>query len=197
MISKGMLKQVKPRVDENIAELAVYTERGWPVVGVEPSCVLAYRDDYLDLAADRDAARRVAEHVFMLDEFLAGADREQEGGLGYQFDDASRHVLLHGHCHQKALTNMKDIRHLLSLPPGFDVQEIDSGCCGMAGSFGYEKEHYDVSMEVGRQRLFEPIMTADPMSVVAIGGTSCRHQIEDATHRRPLHWAEVLAAALR
>jgi FAD/FMN-containing dehydrogenase/Fe-S oxidoreductase len=197
MISKGMLKQVKERVDENIAELTVFAERGWPVVGVEPSCILAYRDDYLDLAADRDAAQRVADCVFLLDEFLARVDREEEGGLGCEFDVTPRQVLLHGHCHQKALTSTQDTRHMLSLPAGFQVEEIASGCCGMAGAFGYEVEHYDISMEVGRQRLFEPIMAAPPSASIAIVGTSCRHQIADATGRRPMHWAELLADALK
>ncbi len=195
MISKGMLKQVQPRISQNLANLAIYTERGWPIVGVEPSCLLTYRDDYLDLAPDRTAAKAVADNVFLLDEFLAQVDREQEGGLGYQFDAADCHVLLHGHCHQKALIGTADTRHLLGLPPGFQVEELASGCCGMAGSFGYEREHYDISMEVGRERLFEPILAA-PDSVVATVGTSCRHQIFDATGKRPRHWAQVLADAL-
>jgi FAD/FMN-containing dehydrogenase/Fe-S oxidoreductase len=193
MISKGMLKQVKPRIAQNIADLSTYIERGWPIVGVEPSCLLTYRDDYIDLAPDRAAARRLADRIFMLDEFLATVEREEDGGLGYEFDPVATHVLLHGHCHQKALANTSDTSYLLGLPPGFQVEELASGCCGMAGSFGYEREHYDVSMEVGRERLFEPIMAANPDAVVAAAGTSCRHQIADATGKRPQHWAQVLA----
>ena len=197
MISKGLLKQVKPQVADNVKALALYVERGWPVVGVEPSCLLAFRDDYLDLAPDREMAQAVADNVYLLDEFLARCDREQEGGLGYEFDETPRQVLLHGHCHQKALANTADTRHLLDLPPAFQVEELTSGCCGMAGSFGYEHEHYDVSMEVGRQRVFEPILDADPETQIAIVGTSCRHQIADATGKDARHWAQILADAVK
>ena len=121
----------------------------------------------------------------------------KEGGLGYEFDETPRQVLLHGHCHQKALANTADTRHLLDLPPAFQVEELTSGCCGMAGSFGYEHEHYDVSMEVGRQRVFEPILDADPETQIAIVGTSCRHQIADATGKDARHWAQILADAVK
>ncbi len=192
LISKGFLREAKGRAAANLQALAEYTDRGWPVVAVEPSCASTYRDDYLDLAEDADAARSVAGNLFLLDEFLAG---RTEGGSTLDFTDLKRRVLLHGHCHQKALGDTKGTMELLAAPPGYQVEEIPSGCCGMAGSFGYEREHYDVSLEVGRERLLE-VVAGDPGAEVATAGTSCRHQIADATGREARHWAEVLAEAL-
>ena len=192
LISKGFLREAKGRAAANLQALAEYSDRGWPVVAVEPSCASTYRDDYLDLAEDADAARSVAGNLFLLDEFLVG---HTEGGSTLDFTDLKRRILLHGHCHQKALGNTKDTLELLAAPPGYQVEEIPSGCCGMAGSFGYEREHYDVSLEVGRERLFE-VVSGDPRAEIAAAGTSCRHQIADATGRKARHWAEVLTEAL-
>lgn len=192
LISKGFLREAKGRAAANLQALAEYSDRGWPVVAVEPSCASTYRDDYLDLAEDADAARSVAGNLFLLDEFLVG---RTEGGSTLDFTDLKRRILLHGHCHQKALGNTKDTLELLAAPPGYQVEEIPSGCCGMAGSFGYEREHYDVSLEVGRERLFE-VVSGDPRAEIAAAGTSCRHQIADATGRKARHWAEVLTEAL-
>lgn len=194
MISKGFLKQARTRAGENVAGLLPFVERGWPVVGVEPSCLLTYRDDYLDLASDGEAARKVAGGVFMLDEFLA--NRLQDGDAEIEFAARPKKVLFHGHCHQKALAGSSDVVDLLRMVPSYEVTEIASGCCGMAGSFGYEKEHYEVSMQVGAPRLFDVINAADEAAEVATAGTSCRHQIADGTGRRARHWACVLADAL-
>jgi hypothetical protein len=131
----------------------------------------------------------------MLDEFL-GRRLDEEEGLGIDFSAAPKRVLFHGHCHQKALSDSADILRLLRQPQGYKVSEIPSGCCGMAGSFGYEREHYDVSMQVGKQRLFEPIIDAGADVEIATAGTSCRHQIADGTGRIARHWANVLADAL-
>ena len=194
MISKGFLQAAQQRAGENVAALLPYIERGWPVVGVEPSCLLTYRDDYLDLAPDTDAASKVAGGVYMLDEFLAGL--LDQGGLGVEFSPVQKQVLFHGHCHQKALLGGSDAVRLLQQVPTYEVTEIPSGCCGMAGSFGYEREHYDVSMQVGKPRLFDVLDAADPTAEVATAGTSCRHQIADGTGRQARHWANVLADAL-
>ena len=196
MISKGFLKQARQRAGENVAGMMSYIERGWAVVGVEPSCLLTFRDDYLDLAPDADAARRVAGGVYMLDEFLAGPIDGDTEGLGIEFSHLHKRVLFHGHCHQKALLGRSDALRLLQQPVGYEVTEIPSGCCGMAGSFGYEKEHYDVSMQVGRPRLFDVIIAAGDGVEVAAAGTSCRHQIADGTGQSARHWASVLADAL-
>lgn len=193
LISKGFLQQARAQAQANIAALLPYVERGIPIVGIEPSCILTLRDDYCDLVAD-DGARRLADSTFMLEEFLAG--RARAGDLDLEFKPVARRLLLHGHCHQKALIGTAATREVLSLPPNFTVDEIASGCCGMAGSFGYEKEHYDVSRQVGQERLFDVIdAAAEDVEVVAVG-TSCRHQIADFTGRKARHWAEVLVEAL-
>ena len=193
LISKGFLAQAKERAKENVAALEPYVEMGWPIVGIEPSCMLSFRDDYLDLVAD-PRAQQVADNVFMLEEFLAGLARKQE--LGIEFNAAKRKVLVHGHCQQKALLGTGSTLEVLRLAPGFEVSEIQSGCCGMAGSFGYEKEHYEISMKVGEERLFKVVREAGPEVEIAAVGTSCRHQITEATGRRVRHWAEILAEAL-
>ena len=195
MISKGFLDGARRRAVENIKGLMRYIDRGWPVVGVEPSCLLTYRDDYLDLAPDVAAARRVAAGVFMLDEFLA-RHLDDGSGVGIDFTDLTKRVLFHGHCHQKALLGTGDTLRLLRQPEGYEVTEIASGCCGMAGSFGYEREHYEISMQVGKPRLFDAIDAASDGVEVATAGTSCRHQIADGTGHAARHWANVLADAL-
>ncbi len=193
LISKGFLEQARSHAQANIAALLPYVERGVPIVGIEPSCILTLRDDYCDLVAN-DEARRLADSTFMLEEFLAG--RARAGDLDLDFKPLARKLLLHGHCHQKALIGTAATREVLALPPHFEVEEIASGCCGMAGSFGYEKEHYDVSRQVGQERLFDVIdAAAEDVEVVAVG-TSCRHQIADFTGRKARHWAEVLVEAL-
>lgn len=193
LISKGFLAQAKERAKENVAALAPYAEKGWPVVGIEPSCMLSFRDDYLDLVSDPRAIQ-VADNVYMLEEFLAGLARKNE--LGIEFSEVKRQVLVHGHCQQKALVGTNATLEVLRLPPNFAVSEIPSGCCGMAGSFGYEKEHYEISMQVGEERLFKAVRQAGPEVEIAAVGTSCRHQIAEATGRRVRHWAEILAEAL-
>ena len=193
LISKGFIKEARDRAGDNLRELVEYYDRGWPVIAVEPSCASTYQDDYLDLAVDSATARRVADNLHLLDEFLA--ERMADAGAGIEFTNLTKRILLHGHCHQKALSGTASTLKLLTAPPGYRVEEIPSGCCGMAGSFGYEKEHYEVSMEVGRERLFE-VIDGDPRAEVAAAGTSCRHQIADATGRRARHWAEILADAL-
>ena len=193
LISKGFLRQARDHARKNVEVLAPYVEQGWPIVGLEPSCISALQDDYLDLVDDR-RAKVVAERTYLLEEFLVElADGDE---LDLEFTDAAKQVLVHGHCHQKALVGAGPTLQILNLPPNFEVREIASGCCGMAGSFGYEKEHYETSMKVGQERLFKVIEDAGPEWEVAAVGTSCRHQIADATGRRARHWAEILVEAL-
>ncbi|MFH1568993.1 MAG: FAD-linked oxidase C-terminal domain-containing protein [Gemmatimonadota bacterium] len=193
-ISRGLLERVRVQARHNLDRLSVYVRRGWPIVGIEPSCLLTFRDDYRDLVADHPEVSAVADSCFLLEEFLAGL--AAQGQLDIQFTAARRRILLHGHCHQKALVGTAPMIRVLRLPRNYQVEEIPSGCCGMAGSFGYEKEHYDLSMEVGEDRLFRAIRAAEPDTVIVAAGTSCRHQIADATGRRAVHWAEVLVEAL-
>jgi Fe-S oxidoreductase len=193
-ISRGMLDLAQTKARRTLDVLGQFAERGWPIVGIEPSCLLSFRDDYRDLVGDHPAVERVADSSYLLEEFLG--QRLEEGDLEIEFTSTARQILFHGHCHQKALSSTAPTLRLLDLPPNFSAAEIASGCCGMAGSFGYEKEHYDISMKVGDERLFQAIREAGDDVVIAAAGTSCRHQIADATGRRAVHWAEVLAEAL-
>ena len=193
LISKGFLDRARDNARVNIEALAPYAEKGIPIVGIEPSCILSFSDDYLDLVDDPRAGQ-VAQQSLLLEEFLA--QRARQGELELQFMRTPRRILLHGHCHQKALVGTKATLEVLNMPPGYKATEIASGCCGMAGSFGYEKEHFEVSMKVGEERLFEAVRRADPEVEIVAVGTSCRHQIEAATGRKARHWAELLVEAL-
>ena len=137
----------------------------------------------------------VAGSVSLLENFLIGL--HHKGDLGLEFARTPKTVLVHGHCHQKAANGVAATLDMLKLPPNFEVNEILSGCCGMAGSFGYEKEHFEVSMKIGQERLFEPIRQAGSDVEIVAAGTSCRHQISDATGRRARHWAELLVEVLQ
>ena len=193
MISKGFLRQAREHARHNVQVLAPYAAKGWPILGLEPSCLLTLRDDYLDLVPGPEA-RLVAEHAFMLEEFLALGHRQ--GHLQLDFTGTVKRILVHGHCQHKALGGAIDTLTVLNLPPRFEATAIDSGCCGMAGSFGYEKEHYDLSMRIGEERLFAAIRAADPTVEIVAAGTSCRHQISHGTARIARHWTEVLVEAL-
>ena len=193
MISKGFLDKAREMAKRNVVALAPLAKEGIPILGLEPSCVSALNDDYLDLV-DGPHVRCVAEQVVMLEDFLA---READAGrLDLQFRGTARHILVHGHCHQKALTGTAATIKVLNLPPNFHVEEIDSGCCGMAGSFGYEKEHFEVSKQVGQERLFDVVAASAEDVEIAAVGTSCRHQIADFTGRKARHWVEILVEAL-
>ena len=189
MISKGLAETARAHAARNVEVLTSWVEAGYVIVGCEPSCMLTFRDEYPDLV-DRRAAEALAGQTFLLEEFIA---REMEAG-NWKLDRPAfrRNAILHTHCHEKALIGSSALKRALST--SFDVEEVDAGCCGMAGSFGYEKEHYDVSIAIGRRRLFERIEQDDTMIIGS--GISCRQQIEHATGRRALHPAEALASAL-
>ena len=193
LISKGFLAEAKENARKNIESLATYARAGLPIVGLEPSCLLAFRDDYLDLV-DHPGAEEVASRCYLLEEFLVEADRAEK--LDMRFTQTSKHILVHGHCHQKALATVNPTLSVTNMPPGFNAIEITAGCCGMAGSFGYEAEHYEVSLKVGEERLFSVIRDADEDVEIVAVGTSCRHQIRDATGREARHWVELLVEAL-
>jgi Fe-S oxidoreductase len=197
MISKGMLEAARANAIYNVNVLAPYAEQGIPIIGCEPSCILTLRDEYPDLVSDK-RIETVAAHSFMIEEFLATL--HGRGELHLAFRDVKRKLLLHGHCHQKALIGTGPSLTVLRLPPGFEVDEVDSGCCGMAGSFGFEHEHYDLSWAIGSRRLFPAVQakrqaTNGDFDVVA-AGISCRQQVEHFTGKRPKHLVEVLAEAL-
>ncbi len=190
MISKGLLKEAQQLAEQNVHQLMFFVRQGIPIVGCEPSCLSAIKDDYLDLVGG-EAARRVAENTFMLEESLIHEGHEGTR-RNMSFKSESRRVLLHGHCHQKALFGTSATLALLR-STGYEVTEIPSGCCGMAGSFGYEKEHYDLSFQIGELSLFPAVRAASPEILITAPGTSCRYQIANATGREAKHPIEVVA----
>jgi FAD/FMN-containing dehydrogenase/Fe-S oxidoreductase len=192
-ISKGLVDRARENAAYNVDRLFRYAERGIPIVGLEPSCILTFRDEYPDLLDD-PRADRLAKGTYLIEEFLLGL--HEKGQLDLPLRPGAPSVLLHGHCHQKALTGSSPSLQVLRLLPGTQVDEVDSGCCGMAGSFGYEKEHYEMSLAIGNRRLFPAIQAADPACEIVAGGVSCRQQIAHGTDRRARHLVEILAEAL-
>jgi Fe-S oxidoreductase len=144
----------------------------------------------------REDARQLAQHAFLFEEFIA-REVDAKNISKYQFTDDTKVIKLHGHCHQKALSSLSTAKKILSLPTNYSVQLIPSGCCGMAGSFGYETEHYDLSMQIGELVLFPTVRQQPNEVIIAASGTSCRHQIKDGTGRKALHPAEILWEALK
>lgn len=195
MISKGFLKEAKDEVDKNIAYLSDKITSKTPLIGIEPSAILSFRDEYLRLATDRETAQRMAKNTFLIEEFLAS---EMKNGTirQEQFSDATKRIKIHVHCHQKSLSNQKVTFDILNFPKNFTPTIIPTGCCGMAGSFGYEEEHYDVSMKIGALSLFPTIKKTADNIVIVSSGTSCRHQIKDGTGRSAVHPISVLREAL-
>ena len=181
-LSKGLLKKAKKIANKNVSLLKDLVSDEMPLVGIEPSCILSFRDEYPDLVDDtlREGAKSLAKNSLLFDEFIV---REIEKGniLPSDFTDDCAKIFLHGHCHQKSLASVEASRLMLSLPVNYVVEVIPSGCCGMAGSFGYEREHYDLSMKMGEQVLFPAVRKAERTSVIAAPGTSCRQQIKDGT----------------
>jgi Fe-S oxidoreductase len=170
-----------------------------PLVGLEPSAILGFRDEYLNFTIGtplEEAAQKIAKNAWMIDEFL---DHIFEKGLVEKscFSEEKRLIKLHGHCHQKALASIVPTKRILSFPPNYVVESIPSGCCGMAGSFGYEKEHYGLSMEIGELVLFPTIRKQPEEVLIAAPGTSCRHQIKDGTGRLARHPVEILWEAMQ
>ena len=197
-ISKGMLGTARDWARRNVEALRPFAAAGVPIVGVEPSCLLALRDEYPDLLPgpqENADARLVARQAFLLDELLIRL-ADDEPALAGCFLPAERPVLLHGHCHQKAVVGMDSTLRALRLA-GYDAGLIDSACCGMAGSFGFETEHYAISRRMGQLALFPAVEAAPAATEVAITGVSCRQQIDHFTSRSPRHAVELLAEALR
>ena len=196
-ISKGFLRKAKEIARKNVELFSSVMDNGTPLIGIEPSAILSFRDEYPDLVGEDliPAARRLAEKAMMIDEFIAG---EAEAGRinADQFTGEPADILLHGHCQQKAVASTGPTIRMLSIPRNFNVREIPSGCCGMAGSFGYEKEHYELSMNVGELILFPAVRDASPGTLIAVPGTSCRHHILDGTGKRAFHPVELLFDAL-
>ena len=194
MLSKGMIGPARDRALKNVSLLAPYVREGIPVVGTEPSCVLTFRDEYTDLLPGNKDAHLLASSSYMLTELLNRVHRER--GLGIKWKADAPEVLYHGHCHERSLTGVADALGILAAA-GCGVEESGAGCCGMAGSFGYEKEHYDISRTIGEDRLFPAVRNSAPGTVIAVSGVSCRHQIEHFCNRGVKHVAEILAGLIK
>jgi len=196
-LSKGLVRKAQKLAKENVNRLFPLINETTPLIGIEPSAILSFRDEYPDLVGDelKDKALELAPNCLMFDEFII---REvQKGNISQsQFTDKEQNVMLHGHCHQKSLASTGPTKEMLSLPVNYSVDEIKSGCCGMAGSFGYEKEHYEVSVSVGELILLPEVRKTNQYTIISAPGTSCRHQIKDGTGRTALHPIEVLYDAL-
>ncbi len=196
MISKGLLAEAKKNARHNVALLVAHARRGTPIVGVEPSCIACFRDEYPDLLRSEEA-RLVADNSFFFEEFVTRP--ENRAALAEKLDGgaAGAKILVHSHCYQKSMGTSGLVLDMLGLIPNSIVEEIPSGCCGMAGAFGHEKEHYEISMAIGEQVLFPAVRAAAPQTSIIAAGTSCREQIKDGTGRQALHPIERLAACLR
>lgn len=195
LISKGMLDKATENARHNVAKLLPHVRQGTPILGVEPSCIACFRDEYPDLLKNQDA-RLVAQNSFFIEEFIAGL--MLEGGVKFIFKQPLKKqtVMVHTHCYQKALGTSDPVITMLQALPETEVTMIESGCCGMAGSFGYEKEHYDTSMAIGELSLFPAVRSAAPGVMIAAPGTSCREQIKDGTRQIAQHPISIFAAAL-
>jgi Fe-S oxidoreductase len=194
-LAVGMVDEARREARRLLDALKPYVERGIPVVGLEPSCLLTMRDEFLVLGLDDEEVGVLAERADLFEEFLA--DELDAGRLDLELQPlVQSRALLHGHCHQKAFAAMRAVQRTLQLVPGLEVQTVESSCCGMAGAFGYEAEHFDVSMKMGEASLLPAVRAAAPDTLVVADGTSCRHQIYDVTGRQAVHVARVLARAL-
>lgn len=196
-LSKGLLRSARKIAIKNIVMLRKLVTEERPLVGIEPSALLTFRDEYPEIAGSALAAdaRAIARNALLFEEFIC---REMEKGniSSTQFTDQPLKVLLHGHCQQKAIASTAPTIRMLALPANYQVEEINDGCCGMAGAFGYEKEHYDLSMKIGEMVLFPAVRKAAADAVITAPGTSCRHHIADGTGRKAIHPIEVMYDAL-
>ena len=197
-LSKGLIREAKKIANKNIQLLKNIVTAQTPLIGIEPSAILSFRDEYVDLADDDqfEAAKELAKHAWIIDEFIA-SEIEKGNITKESFTKEKRNIKLHGHCQQKALSSVTSSVRILSLPENYLVDVIPSGCCGMAGSFGYEKEHYDISMKIGELVLFPTVRNSEDETILAAPGTSCRHQIKDGTGAKALHPVEILYEALQ
>lgn len=196
-LSKGLVRKAKKIANRNIQLLKNTITSHAPLVGIEPSAILTFRDEYIELVDKEllESAEKLSENSFMIEEFL---EKEIKAGKikMERFTNNKQYIKFHGHCHQKALTGTSSTLFVLNFPRNYTAEEIPSGCCGMAGSFGFEKEHYDMSMKIGELVLFPAVRSSDEHFIIAAPGTSCRQQIKDGTKREALHPVEILYNAL-
>ena len=197
-LSKGLVKTAQKIANKNVLQLHPLVSEETPLLGIEPSAILSFRDEYPELVESslQEKANSLAKNTFMLDEFIAM--EFEKGHIARKlFTNESKHIKLHGHCQQKAIASTAPTKKILEIPENYTVTEIPSGCCGMAGSFGYEKEHYELSQQIGEMILFPAVRKAVPEEIISAPGTSCRHHIKEGTGREALHPIEVLYNALK
>ncbi len=195
-ISKGVLDKAKEKVDFNVKHFKDLISKNTPLVGIEPSTILGFRDEYIRLADDKATAKELSKHAYTMEEFF---EKEIKKGTitSDSFTNEKKVLKIHGHCHQKSLSGTGASFAMLNLPENFKVTIMNTGCCGMAGSFGFEKEHYDISMQVGEDTLFPKIRNSKPDTKIVAAGTSCRHQIKDGTKRTSQHPISILKEVLK
>lgn len=196
-LSKGMVKKAKKIINQNLLMLKDVITDQTPLIGIEPSAILTFRDESIDLANEelKETAKNIAKNSMMIDEFIA--NEINAGRISqYHFTDKALKIKLHCHCYQKALASTEPTKKILSFPKNYEVEEIPSGCCGMAGSFGYEKEHYELSMKIGELILFPAVRQTPENVEISAPGTSCRHHINHGTGRNVKHPIEILFEAL-
>lgn len=196
-LSKGLLRKAKQIANFNVLQLSEIISDETPLIGIEPSTILTFRDEYPELVDSglQEKARTLAKNALLIEEFIVG-EMEKGNIKSEQFSTETKTIKLHGHCQQKAVASTLPTRKMLELPVNYTVQEIKSGCCGMAGSFGYEKEHYELSMQIGELDLFPAVRKATSEEIVAAPGTSCRRHIEDGTGRNAIHPIEIMWDAI-
>lgn len=195
-ISKGFLEEAQAIANKNVAIFKDLISDVTPLIGIEPSAILTFRDEYIRLAKDKEGAEKLSKNVFTIEEFFKN-EIEKGKIKSEQFSEEVKNIKIHGHCHQKSLSSVEATFAMLNLPKNSSVTIYNSGCCGMAGSFGYEKEHYNISMQIGEDTLFPKIRTTDSDISIAAAGTSCRHQIFDGTNRKALHPVTILKEFLK
>ncbi|WP_369753593.1 FAD-binding and (Fe-S)-binding domain-containing protein [Flavobacterium sp. WC2409] len=195
-ISKGFLEEAKSIANKNVSIFAPIVTAEIPLIGIEPSAILTFRDEYLRLADDKVASEKLSKNCLTVEEFFK---REIDAAKIHadQFSNDGKQIKIHGHCHQKSLSTIEATFAMLNLPKNNKVTIYNSGCCGMAGSFGYEKEHYDISMQMGEDTLFPKIRATESKVAIAAAGTSCRHQIYDGTNRKAQHPVTILRSCLK
>lgn len=197
-ISKGILEKSKHLAEENVSSLSKIVNKDNPLIGIEPSAILGFKDEYPSLVSKdlKHKAQNLAKNTFLIEDFIYSEFKN--GNINpHHFTDEKKEIIYHGHCHQKAICGTNSVKEILSIPVNYKFKEIPSGCCGMAGSFGYEKEHYDLSMKIAELVLLPRIRNTDKETIIAASGTSCRHQIKDGTGRIVLHPVEILYNALQ
>ncbi|WP_231373926.1 FAD-binding and (Fe-S)-binding domain-containing protein [Aureivirga marina] len=196
LLSKGFLEQAKKKIDKNIHDFSELISEETPLVGIEPSAILGFRDEFPKLATEKEKAEILAKNTFTIEEFLAS---EIKKGMisSDSFTEENVEIKIHGHCHQKALSNTSFTFQILNLPKNYKPTILNSGCCGMAGSFGFEKEHFDISMKIGENSLFGKLRNIEENVLISASGTSCRHQIKDGISKVAEHPVTILYHALK